>query len=108
LRTKVISEILLIGRRACNLTGDHILFFKLAPRARFCDCFYMLYRHLFCSVISAAMTAAAEPQAKPATMSAILAGSQPADWRKLDPENTLYLDLAAGRVIIELAPEFAR
>jgi peptidylprolyl isomerase len=32
----------------------------------------------------------------------------PADaWRTLDPANTLYLELEAGRVIIELAPQFA-
>jgi peptidylprolyl isomerase len=29
------------------------------------------------------------------------------EWRTLDPRNTLYMDLAAGRVIIELAPQFA-
>lgn len=28
-------------------------------------------------------------------------------WRTLDPENTLYMELASGRVIIELAPGFA-
>ena len=32
---------------------------------------------------------------------------EPADWRPLDPDNTLYLQLAAGRVVIELAPDFA-
>ena len=37
----------------------------------------------------------------------VLAASKPADWRKLDPENTLYLELATGRVVIELAPAFA-
>ena len=30
-----------------------------------------------------------------------------ADWRALDPENTLYMDLPSGRVVIELAPAFA-
>ncbi len=29
------------------------------------------------------------------------------DWRLIDPANTLYLELDAGRVIIELAPQFA-
>jgi len=29
------------------------------------------------------------------------------DWRTLDPANTLYMDLDAGRVIIELAPQLA-
>jgi peptidylprolyl isomerase len=37
----------------------------------------------------------------------ILAGSAPADWRPLNPDNTLYVELATGRVIIELAPGFA-
>jgi peptidylprolyl isomerase len=37
----------------------------------------------------------------------ILARSAPADWRALDPENTLYLELSGGRVVIELAPQFA-
>lgn len=48
---------------------------------------------------------AAKP--KPPILADVLAKSKPNDWRPLDPENTLYLDLAAGRVIIELAPEFA-
>lgn len=41
------------------------------------------------------------------TMQEVLADSKPSDWRKLDPQNTLYMELATGRVIIELAPEFA-
>jgi peptidylprolyl isomerase len=45
--------------------------------------------------------------AKPRTMSEILDASKPSDWRPLDPENTLYVDLEAGRVVIELAPDFA-
>jgi peptidylprolyl isomerase len=40
-------------------------------------------------------------------MPEVLAASGPADWRPLDPENTLYLELPAGRVVIELAPAFA-
>ena len=49
---------------------------------------------------------AAESQ-KPLTMADILASSKAADWRPLDPENTIYLDLPSGRVVIELAPNFA-
>jgi peptidylprolyl isomerase len=37
----------------------------------------------------------------------ILAASKPTEWRALDPENTLYMDLPSGRVIIEMAPDFA-
>jgi peptidylprolyl isomerase len=41
------------------------------------------------------------------TMADVLAASKPSDWRTPDPENTLYMELAGGRVVIELAPEFA-
>lgn len=41
------------------------------------------------------------------TMADILKASQASDWRPLDPENTLYLELKKGRVVIELAPDFA-
>ena len=37
----------------------------------------------------------------------VIAHSTAADWRAIDPENLLVLDLADGQVIIELAPEFA-
>lgn len=37
----------------------------------------------------------------------VVKASKPADWRALDPENTLYMDLPTGRVVIELAPNFA-
>ena len=41
------------------------------------------------------------------TMADVLDASKPSDWRTLDPENTLYMELAGGRVVIELAPQFA-
>jgi peptidylprolyl isomerase len=44
---------------------------------------------------------------KAPTMAEVLAGSKPGDWRPLEPENTIYLELAAGRVVIELATSFA-
>jgi len=37
----------------------------------------------------------------------ILEASPASDWRTLDPANTLYMDLPGGRVVIELAPQFA-
>ncbi len=37
----------------------------------------------------------------------VIAASKPEEWRALDPENTLYMDFPNGRVVIELAPEFA-
>jgi len=50
---------------------------------------------------------AAEQSAPPRTMADVLAAAAPADWRPLDPASTLYLQLASGRVVIELAPAFA-
>jgi len=41
------------------------------------------------------------------TMQEVLAATAAADWRAPDPARTLYLDLPAGRVVIELAPAFA-
>lgn len=40
-------------------------------------------------------------------MDQVLAASKPDDWRSLDPERTLHLELPAGVIVIELAPEFA-
>ena len=40
-------------------------------------------------------------------MQQILDASPASDWRDLDPDNTLYMELDAGRVVIELAPGFA-
>jgi len=57
-------------------------------------------------VVLAATGFGAEVQ-KPLTMADVLAASKPADWRTLDPENTLYLELTNGRVVIELAAAFA-
>ena len=45
--------------------------------------------------------------AHPPSMPEVLAASAPADWRPLDPNNTLYVELPTGRVVIELSPRFA-
>jgi cyclophilin family peptidyl-prolyl cis-trans isomerase len=37
----------------------------------------------------------------------IVKKSKPSDWRALDPDNTLYMEMPWGRVVIELAPVFA-
>jgi len=47
------------------------------------------------------------PHTNALTVSEVISQSQPSDWRELDPENTLYVELASGRVVIELAPIFA-
>ncbi len=45
--------------------------------------------------------------AKPVTVPELLTDSRPQDWRSPDPDNTLYLELPGGRVVIELAPRVA-
>ena len=50
---------------------------------------------------------AAGAVSRPVTVADLLANSPPQDWRSPDPDNTLYLELASGRVIIELAPRVA-
>ena len=62
---------------------------------------------LFSTVVFAADPATPATPAKPKSAQELLDASAPADWRTLDPANTLYLDLAGGRVVIELAPGFA-
>lgn len=61
--------------------------------------------------LTGAVAQAAEPAnaAKPAQLSAsdVIKASQPSEWRPLDPANTLYMELPGGRVVIELAPDFA-
>jgi peptidylprolyl isomerase len=49
-------------------------------------------------------TPPAAPPKKGKTMQDVLDASTDADWRALDPAHTLYLELATGRVVIELAP----
>lgn len=59
-------------------------------------------------ILSLEAAVGAEPiKRKVVTMADVLAASQPGDWRPLDPENTLYVEFASGRVVIELAPRFA-
>jgi peptidylprolyl isomerase len=52
--------------------------------------------------------AADAPASPPApTMQQVLDASRPADWRPLNPRDTLYMDLPQGRVVIELDPAYA-
>ena len=50
---------------------------------------------------------AGDAGAKPVSVADLLADSPAADWRVPDPEDTLYMDLAHGRVVIELASRVA-
>lgn len=60
-----------------------------------------------CAHSQAAEPAATSTPAKARSVQEILDATQPADWRSLDPANTLYMELDSGRVVIELAPAFA-
>ena len=64
---------------------------------------------LFCALALQRATAAdpAPPASKYKSAQEILDASPKSDWHALDPANTLYLELASGRVVIELAPDFA-
>ncbi len=61
-------------------------------------------------LLAAAMVpgqSAEPPAGKTPTIVEILAAAKPGDWRALDPEQVLYMELGGGRVIIELSPAFA-
>jgi cyclophilin family peptidyl-prolyl cis-trans isomerase len=57
--------------------------------------------------IALALIVSGNIAAKPVTVNDLLAGSPAQDWRAPDPENTLYMQLPRGRVVIELAPRVA-
>ena len=68
----------------------------------------------FCAALLAAGSLQAAAPARPdqelapkPSVADVVKASKPAEWRPLDAENTLYLELPAGRVVIELAPAFA-
>lgn len=88
-------------RRPINASGRFLLFQNQQfQRALGLSLFFSL------AVTLSAAPSGPAPGRKP-TVAEVLAASTPADWRTPDPENTLHLDLVSGRVIIELAPQFA-
>ena len=69
----------------------------------------LVFAALSCALALQCATAAdpAPPTPKFKSAQDILDASPKSDWHALDPANTLYLELASGRVVIELAPDFA-
>jgi peptidylprolyl isomerase len=61
----------------------------------------------FGGAAAARAAASSDPAPRAQTTAEVLAAATASDWRTLDPQQTLYLELPAGRVIIELAPVFA-
>ncbi len=68
-------------------------------------------RHLLHALAVAAfaltLPAHADPAKATPTPKELLAKSKSAEWRTPDPQNLLYMQLPQGRVLIELAPDFA-
>src|SRR5688572_25973771 len=62
----------------------------------------------FLGLLASGAALAAEPPAPPKSLTTaeIIASAKPEDWRSLDPADTLYLELASGRVIIELSRHY--
>lgn len=66
-------------------------------------------RHLQLAVLTTTVLAfgAAHAAASKMTLPQVIAASKADEWRAPDPDNTLYMQIPAGRVVIELAPTFA-
>lgn len=56
---------------------------------------------------SAMSQVAADAQAPGLTMGEILEQASDSDWRTIDQDDLIYMELLGGRVLIELAPEYA-
>ena len=77
---------------------------RLAARGR------MLGRASCIALVGALLAAGALADASGTprrTTAEVVAAAGPGDWRTPDPVNTVYLQLATGRVVIELASDFA-
>ncbi len=62
------------------------------------------------TIVMTAFVFPAEAQDRSAaalTSGEVIQASPDDEWRALDPDNTLYIDVGDGRVVVELAPEFA-
>ncbi|GAB4531544.1 MAG: peptidylprolyl isomerase [Amphiplicatus sp.] len=60
------------------------------------------------ALLAATASAHADPLEGKRSSAEILAASAPEDWRALDPENTLYIELERGRVVVMLSPVLAQ
>ena len=65
-----------------------------------------VHRFAIAAAIVLGSAHAAELPPRP-TVADVVKASKAADWRALDPANTLYMELPGGRVVIELAPRYS-
>jgi peptidylprolyl isomerase len=89
------------------MTAGALVVRRLAVAITALACVATLHASETLTVAAAPAAAAGSVTKKTLTTAEVLAESTPADWRAIDPQSTLYMDLPAGRVIIELAPQFA-
>jgi peptidylprolyl isomerase len=61
----------------------------------------------FLALLCPGAASADEAAPAPPTLAAVLESSTATDWRTPDPDDVVYLELASGRVVIELAPDYA-
>lgn len=61
----------------------------------------------FLAAVVPTVVVADDAVAPPPTMATVLESAGADDWRTPDPENLVYLEMDRGRVVIELAPQFA-
>ena len=64
-------------------------------------------RLLTCALVLTCLPLAAAEPPKYRSAQEIIEAAPAGAWRTLDPARTLYLELESGRVVIELAPQFA-
>ena len=64
-------------------------------------------RLLACALVLTCVPMAAAEPPKYRSAQEIIEAAPAGAWRTLDPARTLYLELESGRVVIELAPQFA-
>jgi peptidylprolyl isomerase len=67
---------------------------------------------MLCMVASSALAFPLSAQNRnqergPRTAAEVMKSATDDEWRALDPENTVYIELPGGQVVLELAPEFA-
>jgi peptidylprolyl isomerase len=63
---------------------------------------------MLCAALAVACVAWGADKPKPTPSGQDVIGrSVPADWRAVDPDNLVYMELPSGRVVLELAPGFA-
>ena len=59
------------------------------------------------AMLATAGAALAADETPPQTPQQLLDASAPSDWRTPDADDLLYMEIPGGRVVIELAPDFA-